>query len=134
MNFFKCIWNCVLGLTFLRVFGLLGSNHINRLDIAKVKKKIGFVIWILNNRFYGHSHYTRKGIVVGNLCKPPTPWWSFLLIFLLLFLSLCLSKLFFAFWSMWQKTWPTVYIFFPQPRLRLDSLGLHSKMSRKGIW
>ena len=108
MNFFKCIWNCVLGLTFLRVLGLLGSNHINRLDTAKVKKKKGFVIWILNNRFYGHSHYIRRGIVVGNLCEPPPPWWSFLLIFLLLFLSLCLSKLFFAFWSMWQKTWPTV--------------------------
>ena len=49
-------------------------------------------------------------------------------------LSLSLSfQTVFCFLIYVAKNMTHCYIFFLQPRLRLDSLGLHSKMSRKGI-
>lgn len=118
-----------------------------QLDIAKVEKKDLYGYWksprILRGlkelkkktqkkHHYGHSQYARKKTVMGRSSKAPNspPAFSSHLSASLSFP--CVSKLFYLFPDLsGRKHDPSVYTFFHQPKLRLESLGLHSKLPRK---
>lgn len=100
------------------------GNPQNTERSKRLKKKKN-ILWVITTCQKWDSHG-------GTSPKPPISQ-HFLLIFLLLFLFLCLSRLFLFLLICMVKNMPQVFTSSFSSPLRLESLGLYTKLSRKGL-